>query len=136
MRTYELISHIADIRLRAEGDSLQELFIAALEGMNFIAEKGKQKIPINTKEKIVLSSMDRTTLLIDFLSEVLTSMHINRAIYTNVAFDELTDKSLSATILGHTIESFDEDIKAVTYHEAEVIKNEEGNFEVIIVFDI
>ena len=31
---------------------------------------------------------------------------------------------------------FDEDIKAVTHHEANVFKNEHNNFETIIIFDI
>ena len=34
------------------------------------------------------------------------------------------------------IETFDEDVKAVTYHEAQVKKNEKNNYEVTIIFDI
>ena len=136
MRSYELISHTADIRLQVKGDSLEELFTASFEGMNEVAKKGEKNLPIQAEEKIVLTSIDKTTLLIDFLSEVLTHMHINHTIYSKLIFDKLTEKYLSATISGYQVESFDKDIKAVTYHEAEIRKNEKGNFEVIIVFDI
>ena len=136
MRSYELISHVADVRLKVEGDTLEELFTAALEGMNHIAKKEEEKIPCDLVEKFSLASIDSTVLLVDFLSEILTSMHIDKAIYTEVKFDELTEKMLKVKIRGHKVESFEEDIKAVTYHEAEIKKNEKGNLEVIIVFDI
>ena len=37
---------------------------------------------------------------------------------------------------GFDIEEFDDDIKAVTYHEAEVRKNGKGNLETYMIFDI
>ena len=36
MRSHKLIGHTADIRLHVEGDTMEELFTAALEGMNGI----------------------------------------------------------------------------------------------------
>ena len=37
---------------------------------------------------------------------------------------------------GTRINNFDEEIKAVTYHEANVIKNKKGLWETCIIFDI
>jgi SHS2 domain-containing protein len=137
MRKYEFLEHVADIRLKIEADSLEELFSAAVEGMNEIACKKRDGIlEADVIEEVGIGAKDTTTLLINFLSDVLTYMHVNRAIYTKIIFTELDEKSLQATINGFHIDKFDEDIKAVTYHEAEVVKNDKGNFEAVIVFDI
>jgi SHS2 domain-containing protein len=144
VRTYQFLSHVADVRLKIEADTLEELFTAALEGMGNLIKKEvcQNSALVETdqenllKEKIEISSIDTTTLLIDFLSEVLTHTQVNKAVYCKIRFEKLTTNFLSATIFGKQTENFDEDIKAVTYHEAEIKKNENGNFETIIVFDI
>lgn len=139
MRTYQLLSHIADIRLKVEADSLPELFVAAIEGMMNIIKISNSKFlisKIKTKRIIETKSADKTALLIDFLNEVLYQTQKNKEIYNEVEFLEFSEMALKAEIYGQKVEEFDEDIKAVTYHEAEIVKNEKRNFETIIVFDI
>ena len=136
MRKHSLNEHTADVRLVVQGDSLEELFRAALEGMaelikhDGFSQKGDQV------ETISLSAADSTSLLIDFLSEVLTRTHVNNVVYNTVDFSVLNEKDLEAIVRGCSVEAFDEDVKAVTYHEAEIKKNKEGLFETVIVFDI
>ncbi len=140
MKSYQFFSHVADVRLKVEADSLEDLFTVALEGMCNLVKKDASEIKTTPegmlKEKIEISSIDTTSLLIDFLSEILTYTQVNKAIYCKVKFEELTENFLKATIYGTNVDGFDEDIKAVTYHEAEIKKNEKGNFETIIIFDI
>ena len=140
VRSHHFLPHVADVRLKAEGDSLEELFTAALEGMNNLIKTSscpaKKEDDQQLKEKIEISSVDATSLLIDFLSEVLTYSQVNKAIYCRVKFEKLTNNFLSATIFGNRVDTFDEDIKAVTYHEAEIKKDEKGIFSTIIIFDI
>lgn len=139
MKTYNFFPHTADVRLKVEASSLEELFTAALEGMGNLIKKNEcSENSLNTsfKEQIEISSTDSTALLIDFLSEVLTYTQVNKVIYCNVKFKNLTKNFLTATIFGNKVEKFDEDIKAVTYHEAEIKKNEDGNLETTIIFDI
>lgn len=135
MKRFEIIPHTADVRLYVEGSSLEELFVAALEGMSsFIKDSTLSQYSL--EENINLNCSNTTILLIDFLSDVLTYSQINKAVYKKIEFDSISSVSLKAKIFGEKVETFDEDIKAVTYHEAEVKKNEKGNFETIIVFDI
>jgi SHS2 domain-containing protein len=137
VKSYKLIPHVADVRLAVEGSSYEELFLAALEGMgNLIKHSCCSSNKCNVQYDIQLSSGDVTSLLIDFLSAVLTQTHINQAVYCKVTFSELTEKTLKATIFGNKVNVFDEDIKAVTYHEANIRKNEHGNYSTVIVFDI
>lgn len=150
MRKYKLISHIADIRLKVEADSLPELFVAALEGMNSIIKTSKHQKSNNQevgiKRSIEIQALDATALLVDFLNEILYQSHVNKEIYREIKFLEFpsfaeasagkSEIKLRAEICGQKVEEFDEDIKAVTYHEADIIQNEKGNFETMIVFDI
>jgi SHS2 domain-containing protein len=138
MKKYQLLPHIADVRLQVKASTLPELFTAALEGMNELINKkaGKEISDFTINKKIILLSADITTLLIDFLSEILTSSHKEGAVFGRVIFSKLNNKSLQAIIKGKKVGTFDEDIKAVTYHEAEVKKNKQGNWETVVVFDI
>lgn len=138
MKSHKILAHTADTRLYAEGSSRAELFEAALEGMNRIIKKNgcgeNGEFPL--VKNIAVSSVDFTSLLIDFLSEVLAFSHEERALFCRVEFSKLTENDLVAKIFGKKADGFDEDIKAVTYHEAEIRKNEKGNWETVIVFDI
>ena len=75
MKSYYLKEHTADIRLILQADTLQELFLVALEGMNNFISKDfhipKEKA-FSIKQNIAISSIDPTSLLIDFLNEILT----------------------------------------------------------------
>lgn len=137
MRSHHVEPHMADVRLKVEGDTLEELFQAALEGMGELIKKGVfQKKDTPEVQRISILSPDVTSLLIDFLSEVLTLSHIQHVVFGKMEFLELTETRLKASIWGRKVRAFDEDIKAVTYHEANVAKNKRGFYETMIVFDI
>lgn len=136
-RKYELISHTADIKLKVEADDLSGVFIAALEGMTSIIKKENSIESVEKSKKIItIESPDKTALLIDFLNEVLYQSHTNKEIYREVKFLEFSEMAIKAEIRGQKVEQFDEDVKAVTYHEADIVKNENNNWETVIVFDI
>ena len=138
MRKFELLPHTADVRLKASGSSYEELFSAALDGMNHIIKKdfNKSNALMNFRDVMNVESIDRSMLLIDFLSKILTLSHQFNAIYHNVKFKNLEERNLLADIEGSQVENFDKDVKAVTYNEAEIKRNEKRLYETIIVFDI
>ncbi len=140
MNGFEIVPHTADVRLKANGGSLAELFTSALFGMNEILKPGfcRSIEGLTEQAEIKISSPDATALLIDFLSEVLTLTHERRALFCKAEFEKLEEQELTAKIFGKSVgeEGFEEDIKSVTYHEANIVKNEQGNYETVIVFDI
>ena len=138
MKRFEILPHTADIRLKASGSSYEELFSAALDGMNYIIKRDltKNSTLMNFREIIDVESVDRSMLLIDFLSKVLTLSHQYKAVYHTVKFKTLEERYLFSEMEGSQVEDFDEDIKAVTYNEAEIRKNKDNIYEIIIVFDI
>lgn len=140
MRTHEILSHTADVRLRAEGSSREELFRAALEGMAELQNAKRAHQEGEEEEKITkniaITAGDQTSLLIDFLSETLAQSQIEKVVFDAVSFLKLSSGELEAEITGERVEEFGEDIKAVTYHGAEIIKKDEGDYDVTILFDI
>lgn len=138
MQKYVILQHTADIRLKVTADTLSGLFGAALEGMNFIMKTGYKAVndDWDFKDKIEITSLDETMLLIDFLSEVLTLSHKNKACYKIRGFEILDNSKVTAVLEGTRVDGFDEDIKAVTYTEAKIVKNSLDQYETIIVFDI
>lgn len=138
MKTVRHESHTADVQIIVEADTLEELFEGGLEGMNGIL---KENIPLpenqpNEGYEIAVGSSDETALLIDFLSEVLTMSYEKRKIFRGLKILELKTQFIKAIIYGTPVEHFDDDIKAVTYHMAEVKKNKAGKWQTRIVFDI
>ena len=132
---YKIIGHTADLRLKVSAKSKKELFKEALAGMAAILKEkpeGEEKI----SKEIELESPDQASHLVDFLNEVLYNAYSEKAIFTESEFEFFAETKLKAKISGYKIkEGFDEDIKAATYHEAE-IKKENEDFKVTLIFDI
>ncbi|MCB0567439.1 MAG: archease [Phaeodactylibacter sp.] len=138
MYTIDYLSHTADIRLQLRADSREELFRAGFEAMNQIIRPDacRKPCPCLINQTIELNSVDNTTLLIDFLSDVLTLAHEHKAVFCELNFQEIGASHLRASIGGRPANGFEEDIKAVTYHEANVHQNAEGQWETFLIFDI
>ena len=132
---YEILQHTADVRLRVTASSLEELFADALRGL--MAVMGARPVGAHSvrPETIELDSVDLTALLVDFLNEALVRAVVSRRGYTGASFASLGETHLSATLTSVPAASFDEEVKAVTYHEAEVRRSGEG-WTTMLVLDI
>jgi len=73
---------------------------------------------------------------VDFLSEVLYLIQTQREVYSDVKFKKFSDTEIEAELIGQKVERFEEDIKAVTYHNLEIRQKEDGSWEATILFDI
>lgn len=137
--SFEFLKHTADVRMLVKANDLEALFNEALKGMASIQKSNikNQSVSWRTKTRLIeIQSPDKTALLVDFLSEVLAQSQINKEVYVDVKFLEFSEIELKAEIYGVAIEAFDGDIKAVTYHEADIKQSEKGEWETIIIFDI
>ncbi len=132
------LSHTADIRMLIEAKTLQELFALGVKGMGNILKESfcNDSNKIDVKNMIELKASDHTNLLIDFLSDALSSSYIETAIYCTIEIIEFSNYKIRAQLSGTRIDQFDEEIKAVTYHEANVKKNDKDLWETYIIFDI
>ena len=135
MNRYYFLSHTADTRLFVEADSREELFSEAFLALKELLEPKSIFQHFLVDCTITISSYDETALLIDFLAEVLTYSHIKKAVFTKVHFLSFSKTELIAHLQGSCVPYFEKDVKAVTYHEAEIKKTETG-FSTTIIFDI
>jgi SHS2 domain-containing protein len=134
MKKYEILEHKADLKIRTFGKTKEELFlnmmIAMLESMKPEGLKGKAKREIKTE------SNNLSTLLVDFLSEVLYLSQVNEEIYKDIKFKKLTDKELKGELIGQKFERIGLDIKGVTYHSLDIHQKKDRAWEATILFDI
>lgn len=137
MKPFKILSHTADLRLQIFGHDYEELFQNAVLALSSILTKERKKKYVPTGfEKVKIDAPDTNTLLVSFLNEILTQSQINRKVYDRIKFLKFSEKSLEAQIFGQPVENFDEDVKAVTYHNVEIEQNRRGHFEVELVLDI
>lgn len=122
--------------MEVQGNSLEHLFREALRGMMSILKKEVPKIGTRITRSVKIESGDETALLVDFLNEALSLSHINGEIYTDLIFKNFSKTSLEAELIGAAAQVFDEDIKAVTYHEADVKQDSKGKWVTNLIFDI
>ncbi len=146
-KKFEILEHTADIRLKVFGSSPKELFKNALYAMGYVQKpdiveqstvgriigrlRGRRVV-----EEVAIESMDYDTLLVDFLSGVLSYSDTQNAVFFDVKFKEFSENKAEGLIYGVKVDDFDKDIKAVTYHEVEVKEIEPGKWESTLVFDI
>jgi len=135
MKKYEILEHKADLKIRAFGRTKEELFLNLLLGMtNTLRVKiKKQKSKIR---KIKIKSLNLETLLVDFLSEVLYLIQVNKEIYNNIKFSKFTDSEIEGVLFGKKVERFGLDIKGVTYHNLNIYQEKNGIWQATVLFDI
>lgn len=133
---YTIEQHTADVRLRVRAATLPQLFEDAALGMMAVMRPEVGPGASAQSIDLVTESADVIALLVDFLSDILLQTHLRRFVCERVAITTLAPMQVTATATGRSASGFDEEIKAVTYHEADVVQGSDGWWETGIVFDI
>jgi len=140
MVLFETLPHTADLKVRAYGSDMRNLFTNMLEGM-FMSLSPISIDGAETSREFDVSSHDLETLFIDFLSEALSLSDVYKEVYLDVVYDTFEPegegtKRITGTFKGVKIEGFEEgEIKAVTHHDLKIEK--EGDVWVAeVLFDL
>jgi SHS2 domain-containing protein len=136
MGRYEILEHTADIGIRAHGDSLEECFEQAAEGL--IAIIGIARHGRGERVMIELSSHDLPGLLVDWLSEVLYLHDARDAVVVAVEVHSVSAADLKGAVTlapraDDPIEGIQ--VKAITYHQLKVEQTPAG-FVAEVYFDV
>lgn len=137
---YELIDHTADIGIRVKGSSLEDLFIKAAEAFVDISIESKRtSIPaIEVPIAVEADSVDQ--LLVRWLQELLYIFETRHLVLSLFWIDEIDERHLVGSAKGTKFDSMRHSqkfgIKAVTYHQIEVVKDEGGSWYAKVIFDI
>jgi SHS2 domain-containing protein len=127
------IEHTADWELEVWAPDLPGLLKQAALGMYSLADVQLEVGP-RQKHSFEIEAVDRETLLVNFLSEILYYGE-NKGLGFDVFNLGWDGNHLSAHLEGARIQSIDKEIKAVTWHNLQVQAGEKG-LEARIVFDV
>lgn len=132
------LDHTSDVAIYAEGFSRRELYSNALWQMNQILLPGHcQKAEhYDCLLRVHVRAPDPTALLIDFLSEALALTYIQKALFCYTYFDVMGTTELRARLYGNWYGHVENEIKAVTYHEAHVSRDNSGRWATPVLFDL
>jgi len=138
VKAYELIDHTADVGVRAFGRTLEELFRHAAVGMfDIIADLGS--VGSAETADIELTAQGLEDLYLLWHQELLFRSAVDRRVYKEFLFQELSETKLRATLKGETFhpdkQSLKKEIKAVTYHQLKVERTRDG-WVGEVIFDI
>lgn len=138
LQPFELSDHTADIRLTARGQTLDELFVHAGQGL--LAAVGD----LHTTGEAVslpveLSADNREDLLHDFLSEILFLFDNQHLVTQQVHLRRLDAHGLEADVIAAPLDraasALQREVKAVTYHELSV-RQQDGVWIATAILDI
>ena len=138
---FEEIEHTADLRLRVFGCNLPELFANAALGMFSLMQCRPTAHSSPISHHVLIESGDVTTLLVDWLNEILYLSERDQACLSEFeiihleAYDE-KPSHLEATARGKSHCLPKKGIKAVTFHALEFTRQEGGAYQVTITFDV
>jgi len=128
------IDHTADWAIRVRGATLPELFVHAATGMYSLAADLSSVEP--TVERIIkVKGIDAEGLLVNWLNELIYHTELDGEVFCEFHVDSFDLTRLIATVrAGRGIE-LKKQIKAVTFHNLQIVSTVDG-YEATIVFDV
>lgn len=137
---YEYLPHPADVRFKAYGTTLEEVFEQAAHAMFHVIIDNATLNPEHSVD-IKLESQGLDNLLYDYLSELLYLFEVEEIVFGQFRVDsiEKTDGSyiLHGQASGENLNlerhSFETEVKAITYHQLEITKEKDGYSAHVIV---
>lgn len=133
-----MLNHTADLGILVYGTSMKDLFKKAAHAMIQIMVAGEPAGKTNRIE-LSLDGQDMAELMVRWLGEILYLFEGEKEVVTGIGINSISPSHLDATLESV---SFDPDlheiireIKAVTYHQIVVAKNNDC-WEARIIFDL
>jgi SHS2 domain-containing protein len=134
VRRFENLEHTADLAIRAYGATLPELFANAAYGM-FAQMADLARIAPSVQRRIELRSLDRESLLVDWLNELLYRRETADETYAQFEVRQLSPRHLRAVVRGARGVPVAHPVKAATFHRLKIEETPEG-YAATIVFDV
>ena len=132
---FEEIEHTADRALRICGSSLGELLLNAARGMNSLMAAKHVPCSEHQEKFVALEAMDAESLLVDWLSELAYWAEREMRIFHEFKIESVSPTHLRVLMYGTRATQLENKIKAVTYHNLEVVQTENG-LTATVVFDV
>jgi len=132
---FEVVDHTADWALRIHGQNMVELLANAALGMATLLVDDVNEVPQTEVRHLELSAFDAETLLVDWLTELAYWAEESQLVFNKYSFSEASNTHLKVTAWGGVASELQKHIKAVTYHELEIKRTDQG-LSATVVFDV
>jgi len=134
-KKFEFLEHTADIKFRAFGKTLEEVFENSALAISSIYSKEK-KISLKSKKKISVKGRDKESLLYNFIEELIFLVDSENFVVSKAKVS-IKNTSLTAEIYGDDVKNYTDldQIKASTYHDMYIKKTKKG-WEAQVVVDV
>ncbi|MFH0712012.1 MAG: archease [archaeon] len=153
--SYEFLEHTADVKFRAEGLSVEEMFIEAARALNEIIY-GDVKVLERVEKSFEVEGKDWESLLYNFLEEFLYLLDAENFLVGRIKEIEINGEEngtqmnadergfvsgdkykLKCVVVGDSADNykFTNDVKAVTYSEMKVVEKD-GKWICEVVLDV
>ena len=132
---FEEIEHTADNALLVSGRSWEELLQNAARGMNSLMVRDVTVIENQIQKQVSVEASDAEGLLVEWLSELAYWAEKELLVFTRFEFQQATSTLARAILYGGHVEKVQKHIKAVTYHNLEILKTDTG-LTATVVFDV
>jgi riboflavin kinase/FMN adenylyltransferase len=129
----EEVEHTADRALRVWGRDLADLYVGAARGMVRLMADLDGLLATHWRE-IRLEALDRETLLVAWLNELLFLTESEGLIFVDCRVKSVTETTLEAWVGGARGEATKAHLKAATFHALEVVRDATG-WSTLITFD-
>ncbi len=133
--TFEEIEHTADRAFTARGRDMQELFVHAAQAI-FELQPCTAPGPRRIKRDVEVTGLDRETLLVNWLNELLYLSERFQERYDSFEILDLFDQCLRARLWGtQQVAATNTTAKAVTFHNL-AIRREGVEWAATLVVDV
>jgi SHS2 domain-containing protein len=132
---FEEIEHTADKALHIHGRNLEQLLVSAAKGMNNLMITDVSKPSTRIKKSVAVEALDAESLLVEWLSELAYLAETEMLVFNKFELHTVAATHVRATVWGGPVQKLEKHIKAVTYHNLEIVKTDTG-LEATVVFDV
>jgi SHS2 domain-containing protein len=136
-RSVEVIEHTADVGIVARGETVEDVFLAAAEGMLSFIIRPDEVRPAETRRRTVEAD-DRAGLLAAWLNDLILLLNADGFVAGGAAILECSETRMVADVRGEPVDPtrhhFRLDVKAATYHQLAV--NRTNGWEARVIFDV
>jgi SHS2 domain-containing protein len=131
---YLEIEHTADRALQVWGNDLPDLFVGAARGMYSLMADLDGLVATGWRG-VRLDAWDRESLLVGWLNELLFLTEAEGLLFVECDIESLTDTALVARVGGGRALPTKAQIKAATFHNLALVRDENG-WSTVITFDV
>jgi len=132
---FEEIEHTADRALRIYGRNFEELLRNAARGLNSLMGVDEEPGAAPKTKSIILDAEDAEGLLVEWLSELAFWAESEMLVFSKFDLHEVSPTQVKADVAVIQVTKLERHIKAVTYHNLEIVKTDTG-LAATVVFDV